>query len=92
MLPGKPGKPVVHPESIIAVIMWENGDSGNVPFEKFEIQVLSDGKQFFLLFVTKHRSTSWYLKQQMQLSFDACFPSFSLAESPPRDLLITAYK
>lgn len=47
MLPGKPGKPVVRPESITAVIMWENGDSGNVPFEKFEIQVLSDGKHFF---------------------------------------------
>jgi len=56
VLPGKPSKPVVRPESITAVIMWENGDSGNVPFEKFEIQVLSDGKKFFLLFVTKHRS------------------------------------
>ena len=29
---------------------------------------------------------------QNQLSFDAIFSSFSLAESPPRDLQITAYK
>lgn len=49
MLPGKPGKPVVHPGSITAVIMWENGDSGNVPFEKFEIQSLTDGKHLLLI-------------------------------------------
>ena len=44
VLPGKPGKPIVQPGSITAVIMWENGDSGNVPFEKFEIQSQTDGK------------------------------------------------
>lgn len=67
MLPGKPGKPEVRPGSITAVIMWENGDSGNVPFEKFEIQSVRDGKKFVVVFVTKHRSASKYLKQQMQL-------------------------
>lgn len=51
VLPGKPGKPTVQPGSITAVIMWENGDSGNVPFEKFEIQSLTDGKQYVLPFV-----------------------------------------
>ena len=66
VLPGKPGKPAVQPGSITAVIMWENGDSGNVPFEKFEIQSLTDGKQFVVPFVAKHRSASKYLKQQMQ--------------------------
>ena len=60
VLPGKPGKPEVHPGSITAVIMWENGDSGNVPFEKFEIQSLTDGKQFVVVFITKHRSASKY--------------------------------
>ena len=46
MLPGKPDKPVVQTGSITAVIMWGNGDSGNVPFEKFEIQSVTDGKRF----------------------------------------------
>ena len=31
-------------------------------------------------------------KQQLELSFDAFFSSFPLAESPPRDLQITAYE
>ena len=31
-------------------------------------------------------------RQQCKLSFDANFSTFSLAESPPRDLQITAYK
>ena len=31
-------------------------------------------------------------RKQKQLSFDAFFSSFPLAESPPRDLQITAYK
>ena len=62
MLPGKPGKPVVHPGSITAVIVWENGDSGNVPFEKFEIQSVTDGKQFAVPFVARQRSASEYLK------------------------------
>ena len=44
VLPGEPGKPNVRPGSITAVIMWENGDSGNIPFEKFEIQSRTDGK------------------------------------------------
>ena len=44
VLPGRPGKPVVQPGSITAVIMWENGDSGNVPFEKFDIQSRTEGK------------------------------------------------
>ena len=35
---------MVHPGSITAVIMWVNGDSGNVPFEKFEIQSQTDGE------------------------------------------------
>nr|XP_058964313.1 protein sidekick-2-like isoform X2 [Pocillopora verrucosa] len=46
--PGQPGKPVVHPGSITAVIMWVNGDSGNVPFEKFEIQSQTDGSESFV--------------------------------------------
>lgn len=66
VLPGRPGKPIVQPGSITAVIMWENGDSGNVPFEKFEIQSQTDGKQFVVPFVAKHGSASKNLKQQMQ--------------------------
>ena len=54
-LPGKPGKPVVmvNPGSIQAVIGWINGDSGNVPFEKFEIQSKANGK------LTCCREISW---------------------------------
>lgn len=46
VLPGKPGKPVVmiNPGSLQAVISWINGDSGNIPFEKFEIQSKVNGK------------------------------------------------
>lgn len=46
VLPGKPGKPVVmiNPGSLQAVISWINGDSGNIPFEKFEIQSKGNGK------------------------------------------------
>lgn len=47
VLPGKPGKPVVHPGSITAVILWENGHSGNVPFEKFEIQSQTDASSSY---------------------------------------------
>ena len=39
---------MVHPGSITAVILWENGHSGNVPFEKFEIQSQTDGEYLIL--------------------------------------------
>jgi len=44
--PLRKAEPLPSQRSITAVIMWGNGDSGNVPFEKFEIQSVTDGKQF----------------------------------------------
>ena len=38
------------------------------------------------------RYSGLFAVRYSQLSFDAFFPSFPLAESPPRDLQITAYK
>ncbi|XP_078347645.1 protein sidekick-2-like isoform X2 [Oculina patagonica] len=46
-LPKQPGKPVALPGSITAVIKWENRDSGNVPFTKFEIQALTEDSDEF---------------------------------------------
>ena len=46
---------MVHPGSITAVIMWENRDSGNVPFEKFEIQSQTDGKYFMYMLILVNR-------------------------------------
>ena len=42
--PGQPGRPIVQPGSVQATVRWMNGDSGNVPFEKFEIQGKTSGK------------------------------------------------
>ena len=42
---------------------------------------------------THYEKSDWSRAfNQFTLSFDAFFPFFTLAESPPRDLQITAYK
>lgn len=42
--PDRPGKPLVQPGSVEATVRWVNGDSGNVPFIRFEIQGKTSGK------------------------------------------------
>lgn len=49
---------MAHPGSITAVVMWENGDSGNVPFLKFEIQSQTDGKELVIKVRFRSRATS----------------------------------
>ena len=51
-------------------------------------------EQFICLTSHKDRITRYENdnKNNNQLSFDAFFPCFPLAESPPCDLQITAYK
>ncbi|XP_048575611.1 protein sidekick-2-like isoform X2 [Nematostella vectensis] len=47
VLPGKPiGKPIVSVNGDTAMITWQNGDSGNVPFTKFEIQAKTGNGAF----------------------------------------------
>ncbi|KAK3726626.1 hypothetical protein QZH41_012276 [Actinostola sp. cb2023] len=47
VLPGTPGKPYVRATSDSAVISWQNGHSGNVPFTEFEIQSRIPGQGDF---------------------------------------------
>ena len=44
-VPDRPGKPIVQPGSVEATVRWINGDSGNVPFIKFQIQGKTSGKK-----------------------------------------------